>query len=102
MEQLLTTLHQTVIMFYSGVIISAVMIPVYLSQDIMDWMENFRPYLFGNLQVLSIDLSISISQIQMHIYVMIAIVPPSDVTIPVTVIVEGDLQLITVINVSIQ
>ena len=51
MEQLLTTIHQTVIMYYIGVIILVVMIPVYLSQDIMGWMENFRPYLYGNLQV---------------------------------------------------
>ena len=62
MEQLLTTLFQTVIMYYIGVIISDVMIPVYPYQDIMDWMENFRPYMFGNLQVHSADLSISVSQ----------------------------------------
>ena len=31
-----------------------------------------------------------------------AIVPPSEVTIPVSVIIDGDLQLTVVINVSIQ
>ena len=51
MEHLLTTLHQTVIMCYSGVILLSVMIPVYLCQDTMDWMENFKPYVCGNPQV---------------------------------------------------
>ena len=49
--------------------------------------------------------SISVSQIQIQTcvyeYVNIAIVPPSDVPLPVSVIIDGDLQLTVVIDVSI-
>ena len=66
-------------------------------------MENFRPYMFGNLQVHCTDLLISASQnTNAYDYDMIDIVPPSDVAIPVSIIIDCDLLLTVVINVSIQ